>query len=127
MCGRASGTGATRRTQSGTGLGELLAVDELADEVRKARQEFRTKLKVDIGAGACILGEVTVGNDAVIGANSVVLHNVPAHSTVVGIPGKVVRRRKRDENEALAHQNLPDPTMDELVRFLNERLAAPPR
>ena len=73
--------------------------------------------RVVVGAGAKVLGNITIGSDTRIGANSVVLHNVPAHSTVVGIPGKVVRRRKGDENDALSHQNLPDPTMDELARL----------
>jgi serine O-acetyltransferase len=73
--------------------------------------------RVVVGAGAKVLGNISIGSDTRIGANSVVLHDVPPHSTVVGIPGKVVRRRKKDENEALSHQNLPDPTMDELVRL----------
>lgn len=71
--------------------------------------------RVVVGAGAKVLGNIRIGSDTRIGANSVVLHDVPPHSTVVGIPGKVVRRRKGDENDALSHQNLPDPTMDELV------------
>jgi serine O-acetyltransferase len=79
--------------------------------------------RVVVGAGAKVLGNIRVGSDTRIGANSVVLHDVPPHSTVVGIPGKVVRRRKGDENDALSHQNLPDPTMDELVR-LAKRLDA---
>lgn len=73
--------------------------------------------RVVVGAGAKVLGNISIGSDTRIGANSVVLHDVPAHSTVVGIPGKVVRRRKGDENDVLSHQNLPDPTMDELVRL----------
>ena len=79
--------------------------------------------RVVVGAGAKVLGNITIGSDTRIGANSVVLHDVPPHSTVVGIPGKVVRRRKGDENDVLSHQNLPDPTMDELVR-LSRRLDA---
>ncbi|MFP6558000.1 serine O-acetyltransferase [Paraburkholderia sp. B3] len=43
-----------------------------------------------IGAGACILGPVVVGKGAKIGANSVVLQDVPAYSTVVGVPAKIV-------------------------------------
>jgi serine O-acetyltransferase len=73
--------------------------------------------RVVVGAGAKVLGNIHIGSDTRIGANSVVLHDVPPHSTVVGIPGKVVRRRKGDENDVLSHQNLPDPTMDELVRL----------
>lgn len=46
---------------------------------------------VDIGAGAKILGRIDIGNHSVIGANAVVLRNVPERSTAVGIPAKVVR------------------------------------
>jgi serine O-acetyltransferase len=46
---------------------------------------------VFIGAGARVLGGIRVGNDAVIGANSVVIHDVPDGATVVGIPGRITR------------------------------------
>src|SRR5262249_27708170 len=48
---------------------------------------------VFIGAGAKIIGSITVGDGARIGANAVVVHDVPSLSTVVGIPAKVVRQR----------------------------------
>jgi serine O-acetyltransferase len=48
---------------------------------------------VFIGAGAKVIGAVEVGDGARIGANAVVVDDVPAHSTVVGIPAKVVRQR----------------------------------
>ena len=51
---------------------------------------------VFIGAGAKVLGPVAVGSGARIGANAVVVHDVPEHSTVVGIPARVVRRRDPD-------------------------------
>lgn len=79
--------------------------------------------RVVVGAGAKVLGNIFIGSDTRIGANSVVLSDVPPHSTVVGIPGKVVRRRKGDENDALSHQNLPDPTMD-LLQQLSRRIDA---
>jgi serine O-acetyltransferase len=47
--------------------------------------------KVDIGAGACILGNVTVGRGTVIGANSVVVKDVPPDSTVFGVPARPVK------------------------------------
>jgi serine O-acetyltransferase len=47
--------------------------------------------RVDIGCGAVILGAVTVGHDSVIGANAVVLRDVPPHSVAVGVPAKVVK------------------------------------
>jgi serine O-acetyltransferase len=49
---------------------------------------------VFIGAGAKVLGELTVGDGARIGANAVVVHDVPPYSTVVGIPARVVRVRQ---------------------------------
>ena len=48
---------------------------------------------VFIGAGAKILGSITIGDGARVGANAVVVHDVPAFSTVVGIPARVVRQR----------------------------------
>ncbi|WP_165073803.1 serine O-acetyltransferase [Paludisphaera rhizosphaerae] len=47
--------------------------------------------RVDIGCGACVLGAVTIGHDSLIGANAVVISDVPAYSTAVGIPARVVR------------------------------------
>ena len=46
---------------------------------------------VIIGCGAKVLGNITIGDNAKIGANAVVLHDVPANSTVVGVPGRVVK------------------------------------
>lgn len=53
--------------------------------------------RVDIGCGVCILGNVHVGDDAKIGANAVVLSDVPAGATAVGIPARVVRWSTKDE------------------------------
>jgi serine O-acetyltransferase len=50
--------------------------------------------RVDIGVGACVLGAVTVGDGAMIGANSVVVHDVPAEATAVGAPARVVMKNK---------------------------------
>lgn len=50
--------------------------------------------RVDIGCGACILGAVTVGDGAMIGANSVVVHDVPAEATAVGSPARIVMKGK---------------------------------
>lgn len=62
---------------------------------------------VVVGTGAKVLGNITIGDHVKIGAGSVVIHSVPDHSTVVGIPGKVVRTR--GDNEQLEHGRLPDP------------------
>jgi serine O-acetyltransferase len=50
--------------------------------------------RVDIGVGACILGPVTVGDGAAVGASSVVLHDVPPGATAVGVPARVVMKGK---------------------------------
>ncbi|HUN58752.1 MAG TPA: hypothetical protein VMU41_11595 [Candidatus Binataceae bacterium] len=49
--------------------------------------------RVDIGAGAKILGAITVGDDVAIGANSVVIHDVPSHCVAAGIPARIMPRR----------------------------------
>jgi len=63
---------------------------------------------VVVGTGAKVLGNITIGDHARIGAGSVVIHPVPENSTVVGIPGKVVRSRA-GADEQLEHGKLPDP------------------
>jgi serine O-acetyltransferase len=49
--------------------------------------------RVDIGAGAKILGRITVGNDVIIGANAVVVRDVPDYAVVGGVPAKVIKMR----------------------------------
>ena len=51
---------------------------------------------VIVSAGAMVLGSFTIGDNSIIGAASVVLEEVPPNSTVVGIPGRVVRRNEKD-------------------------------
>ncbi len=45
---------------------------------------------VDVGAGAVIVGNITVGDDAIVGANSVVFTNVPPGAVVMGVPARVI-------------------------------------
>jgi serine O-acetyltransferase len=53
---------------------------------------------VFIGAGAKVIGSVRIGDDVRIGANAVVVDDVPAHCTVVGVPARIVRRRTPDSS-----------------------------
>lgn len=71
---------------------------------------------VFIGAGAKIVGAVTVGDGARIGANAVVVHDVPPHSTVVGIPARVVRQRTAEApRDGLLDDNREDAAAAESV------------
>jgi len=77
---------------------------------------------VVIGTGAKILGNIRIGDYVKIGAGSVVVRPVPDHSTVVGVPGRVVGEGDT-EIEPLEHGKLPDPegqAIDELSRRVAE-------
>jgi serine O-acetyltransferase len=64
---------------------------------------------VVIGTGAKVLGNIRIGDHVRIGAGSVVVHPVPDYSTVVGVPGRVVRVRGESSEDVLEHGRLPDP------------------
>jgi len=76
---------------------------------------------VVIGTGAKILGNIQIGDHVKVGAGSVVVHPVPPHSTVVGVPGRVVRDPDSPW-EPLEHGQLPDP-QGQAVEDLARRVA----
>jgi serine O-acetyltransferase len=80
---------------------------------------------VVVGAGAKILGPITIGDYTRIGANSVVIKDVPNNSVVVGVPGRITsrtgQRLKEGEHEDLQHNVLHDVTMEQL-RALSSRV-----
>jgi len=81
---------------------------------------------VVVGAGAQVLGPIVVGAHSRIGANSVVVKDVPAHSVVVGVPGRIKSRNgdtPEPEGIDLQHDRLPDPNSD-LMRHLTARVVA---
>jgi serine O-acetyltransferase len=78
--------------------------------------------EVVIGTGAKILGNIRIGDHVKVGAGSVVVRSVPDHSTVVGVPGRVVGDANADL-DTLAHGTLPDPegqAIDELSKRVAE-------
>jgi serine O-acetyltransferase len=80
--------------------------------------------EVTIGAGARLLGPITVGHGAKIGANTVVIHDVPPNSTVVGNPGHPVRvEGRRPEGPDADWVHLPDPIAD-AIKSLAGRISA---
>src|SRR5918911_1311470 len=79
---------------------------------------------VTIGSGAKLLGPITVGHGAKIGANTVVIHDVPPNSTVVGNPGHPVRvEGRRPEGPDADWVHLPDPLAD-AIKGLSSRIGA---
>jgi serine O-acetyltransferase len=82
---------------------------------------------VTIGSGAKLLGPITVGHGAKVGANTVVVADVPPKSTVVGNPGHTVRvEGRKPEGPDADWIHLPDPIAD-AIRSLSDRLAAAER
>jgi serine O-acetyltransferase len=78
---------------------------------------------VTVGSGAKLLGPVTVGRNAKVGANTVVIEDVPDHTTVVGNPGHPVRvEGRRVEGPDTDWIHLPDP-IAEAIKELSDRIA----
>lgn len=67
-----------------------------------------------IGAGAKVLGNITVGDNSYIGANAVVIKDVPANSTVVGVPGRITRQEGKKIDISLDHIHILDPIMQNI-------------
>jgi serine O-acetyltransferase len=76
---------------------------------------------VVIGAGAKVLGNITIGNNSYIGANAVVIKDVPANSTVVGVPGRITKQDGKKIELSLDHIHILDPLMQNLDE-LEERI-----
>ena len=76
---------------------------------------------VVIGSAAILLGPITVGDGARIGANSVVVGSVPPGAVVVGVPGRVVEDRQKTSAMPLEHGKLPDPFSDAIRLILKEQ------
>jgi serine O-acetyltransferase len=71
-----------------------------------------------IGVGASILGAVTVGEGARVGAGSVVLEDVPPHTTAVGVPARAVSWRDPASGETRRLEHLPDPNRDRMIALV---------
>ncbi len=87
--------------------------------LEKKKRHPTVEDNVVIGAGAILLGPITIGRGALIGAGSVVIKSVPPGATVVGVPGRVIKEGKRPI-AALEHGKLPDPVA-EAIRAIWDR------
>ena len=89
--------------------------------IKKGKRHPTIGNNVIIGAGSKILGPLIIGDNSKIGANSVVINDIPKNSTVVGIPGKVVSQTSSSAEPDLSHNKLVDPSAEEILK-LNEEI-----
>lgn len=81
-----------------------------------------------VGAGAKILGNITIGNNSYIGANAVVIHDIPHNATVVGVPGHVAKQDGKRIDIFLDHVHVSDPIMQHMkdmirrIKILEEKV-----
>lgn len=85
----------------------------------KGKRHPTIKSNAVIGSGAKVLGNITIGKNSKVGANSVVVCDVPKNSTAVGVPAKIIK--KDSKNCKLAHNDLPD-INKEMFKYLIERI-----
>lgn len=76
---------------------------------------------VIIGSNAIVMGAITIGHNSRIGAASVVVHDVPANATAVGVPARIGLGYSQYELDHLEHAKLPDPVADAMKFVLNEQ------
>ena len=106
--------------------------------LERRRRHPQVGNNVVMGTNAVVLGDIRVGDNARIGSGSVVVREVPAEATVVGVPARLILPKHARFDAALDHANLPDPVVDmirslaqqneslrERVTALEERLGLP--
>ena len=95
-----------------------------SDSQRDQKRHPTLEDGVIVGSGAQVLGPITVGRDARVGANAVVTKDVPPGATVVGIPAKVVSPRDRSQRRFVAYGmptgDIPDPVARAIEGLLDE-------
>ncbi len=88
----------------------------------KGKRHPTVEKGVIIGAGAKVMGNITIGEYSKIGTGAVVLKDVPPESTCVGVPGRIVRSKNKSHIVDLEHNKLPDPVA-EAIRSLEKQIA----
>lgn len=87
----------------------------------KTKRHTTVERGVIIGAGAKVMGNITIGEYSKIGTGAVVLKDVPPESTCVGVPGRIVKCKRKPVKVDLDHNKLPDPVAD-AINIINEHL-----
>jgi serine O-acetyltransferase len=86
----------------------------------KGKRHPTIENNVVVGAGAKVLGNITIGENVSVGSNAVVLRDVPANSTVVGVPGRIARQEGKKVVINMDHCSLPDPLAEALTKIQHE-------
>jgi serine O-acetyltransferase len=115
---------------SGVVIGETTVIEEDVllyqgvvlggTSLKKGKRHPTIKKGAVVGAGAICLGDITIGENAKVGAGSVVVKSVPDGATVVGIPGRVVEEHRQVMAD-LEHGRLPDPVAEAVRVILKEQ------
>jgi serine O-acetyltransferase len=88
---------------------------------QKTKRHPTIEKGVVIGAGAKVMGNITIGEYSKIGTGAVVLKDVPPESTCVGVPGRIVKSKNKSHVVDLEHNKLPDPVA-EAIRSLEKQI-----
>jgi len=93
--------------------------------LEKVKRHPTVEHGVVIGAGAKVLGNITIGSCSRIGANAVVVKSVPAQSVVVGVPGQIIKRvhEVHEDTPDLQHADLPD-AISRYLQSINARMSS---
>jgi serine O-acetyltransferase len=87
--------------------------------IEKGKRHPTVGNNVVIGAGAKILGNINIGDNSYIGANAVVIKDVPPNSTVVGVPGRITKQEGKKIDVSLDHIHILDPIMQQIEELQN--------
>lgn len=90
--------------------------------IEKGKRHPTIGNNVVIGTGAQVLGNITVGDNSYVGANAVVIKDVPVNSTVVGVPGRITKQDGKKIDVILDHAHVLDPIMQN-IEELEKRIA----
>jgi len=89
--------------------------------IEKGKRHPTVGNNVVIGAGAKVLGNIVIGDNSYIGSNAVVINDVPANSTVVGVPGRITKQDGKKIDISLDHKQVLDPVI-QLIDNLEKRI-----
>ena len=94
----------------------IKSTESFSDNIKRLQDALCSADAVVIGAGAKVLGSITIGDNSKVAAGAVVLCDVPPNSTAVGVPARIVKRDGQKTPD-LDQVHIPDPVSQELCRL----------